>query len=340
MHKRSKGRVCGKSLSTALAVIIFMVIAAPAGAGELYGLVVGIDDYVETANDLDGAANDANDIAKSLTGAGAKEVVRLINDDASKDGIVAAWEGLVAKAKAGDTIVFSYAGHGGQEPEPKGRHDEADGLNENFLLGRFIPVGPATRERILDDEVFGWMQEADKKGVKVVFVADSCHSGGMERSASAPGVRFRKMDTPTIAGDQLKLPPPEISKLTEDDFANVTFVGAVAEDKLTPEVTILPAGKELKFPSADAPFTYRVRDAEDVTVVAVCNASGKDVDGIKHDFKKRDFTDLGNYRDFITRQIVVDGAKKIAEGKKAEETGKKAPAAEITSRAAIKIHVK
>ena len=102
----------------------------------------------------------------------------------------------------------------------------------------------------------------------------------------------------------------------------------------------LPAGKELKFPSADAPFTYRVRDPEDVTVVAVCNASGKDVDGIKHDFKKRDFTDLGNYRDFITRQIVVDGAKKIAEGKKAEETGKKAPAAEITSRAAIKIHVK
>jgi hypothetical protein len=37
------------------------------------------------------------------------------------------------------------------------------------------------------------------------FVADSCHSGGMERSASAFGVRFRKMDTPTIAGDQLRL---------------------------------------------------------------------------------------------------------------------------------------
>ena len=76
MHKRSKGRVCGKSLSTALALLFFAAIAAPAGAGELYGLVVGIDDYVGTANDLDGAANDANDIAKSLTGAGAKEVVR------------------------------------------------------------------------------------------------------------------------------------------------------------------------------------------------------------------------------------------------------------------------
>jgi hypothetical protein len=86
--------------------------------------------------------------------------------------------------------------------------------------------------------MFEWVQEADKKGVKVVFVADSCHSGGMERSASAPGVRFRKMETLTIAADQLHLPPPEISKLTEDDFDNVTFVAAVAEDKLTPEVTI------------------------------------------------------------------------------------------------------
>ena len=35
MHKRSKGRVCGKSLSTALAVLFITAIAAPAGAGEL-----------------------------------------------------------------------------------------------------------------------------------------------------------------------------------------------------------------------------------------------------------------------------------------------------------------
>jgi hypothetical protein len=205
---------------------------------ELYGLVIGIDDYLGTVNDLEGAVNDARDVANSLKEAGATTVVPLLNDDATKDRIVLEWERLVSKAKAGDTIVFSYAGHGGQEPEPPGRHDEADGLNENFLLGHFAASGPGTRERILDDEVFAWMQEADKKGVKVIVVADSCHSGGMERSASAPGVRFRKMTVPAITLDALVLPPPEISKLTEDDFENVTFVGAVAEDKLTPEVTI------------------------------------------------------------------------------------------------------
>ena len=227
---------CGWSLALLLCGCLFLI--PTAAKAELYGLVIGVDDYVGTANDLEGAVNDARDVAHSLKEAGARAVVPLLNDDASKDRIVLEWGRLVGKAKAGDTIVFSYAGHGGQEPEPPGRHDEADGLNENFLLGHFASSGPGTRERILDDEVFAWMQDADKKGVKVIVVADSCHSGGMERSASAPGVRFRKMTVPAITLDALVLPPPEVSKLTEDDFENVTFVGAVAEDKLTPEVTI------------------------------------------------------------------------------------------------------
>src|SRR5262245_49794394 len=204
-------------------------------AAELYGMVVGIDDYVGTANDLDGAVNDASDVAKSLKGLGAKDVVALFNAEATKGRIFSAWEDLVAKTKPGDTIIFSYAGHGGQEPEPQGRHDESDGMNENFLLGGFAPTGPGTKERVLDDEVFEWMKEADDKGVKVIFVADSCHSGGMERSASASGVKFRKGRFAAIAGDELPLPDEKFAKMTETDFQNVTFVGAVAEDKLTPE---------------------------------------------------------------------------------------------------------
>ena len=163
-------------------------------------------------------------------------MVRLFNDDASKAAITSAWEKLVAEAKPGDTIVLSYAGHGGQEPAPPSRHDKT--TIESFLLGHFEPSGPGTRERIVDDEVFAWLQAADKKGIKVILVADSCHSGGMERSASAPGVKFRRMTYPAITDDQLKFPPPEIAKLTKDDFQNVTFVAAVPADKLVPEVTI------------------------------------------------------------------------------------------------------
>jgi hypothetical protein len=210
--------------------------SAPAWGADLYGLTIGIDDYEGTVNDLDGAVNDAKDVSQALESAGARKVVRLFNDDASKDAITSAWETLVAEAKPGDTIVFSYAGHGGQEPAPPSRHDKT--TIESFLLGHFEPSGPGTRERIVDDEMFAWLQAADKKGIKVILVADSCHSGGMERSASAPGVKFRRMTYPAITDDQLKFPPPEIAKITKDDFQNVTFVAAVPADKPVPEVTI------------------------------------------------------------------------------------------------------
>lgn len=225
-----------RSVAGALAMSLVLCASAPAWGADLYGLTVGIDDYEGTVNDLDGAVNDAKDVSQALDRAGAREVVRLFNDDASKAAITAAWERLVAKAKPGDTIVFSYAGHGGQEPAPPDRHDKT--TIESFLLGHFEPSGPGTRERIVDDEVFTWLQAADKKGIKVIFVADSCHSGGMERSASAPGVKFRRMTYPAITDDQLKFPPPEAAQITVDDFQNVTFVAAVAADKLVPEVTI------------------------------------------------------------------------------------------------------
>ncbi len=61
---------------------------------------------------------------QSLQHAGAKEVAVLLNDDARKARIVAEWERLVGKAKPGDTFIFSYAGHGGQEPAPPDRHDK------------------------------------------------------------------------------------------------------------------------------------------------------------------------------------------------------------------------
>lgn len=237
----SDGERAGRGASAtlafaAMALVASLFLASAAHASDLYGLVIGIDDYLLPINHLDGAVNDANDIAQALKHAGAKEVVRLLNDDATKDRIVAEWNRIVAEAKPGDTFIFSYAGHGGQEPAPPERHDKT--TIESFILGHFEASGPGTRERIVDDEVNAWLSQADKKGIKVIFVADSCHSGGMERSASASGVKFRRMQIPVITGDQLRFPPPEFSKLKPEDFNNVTFIAAVPPDKLVPEITI------------------------------------------------------------------------------------------------------
>ncbi|HZJ12322.1 MAG TPA: hypothetical protein VFD26_06680 [Methyloceanibacter sp.] len=70
--------------------------------------------------------------------------------------------------------------------------------------------------------------------------------------------------------------------------------------------------------------------------------------------RPRQFTELGNYRDYLTRQIVVEGAEKIAEGQKGKKGKGAAKSAEkqgiaagvpgvpsdILSRTAIKLEVK
>ena len=217
-----------------------MLLAGEARAEALYGLIIGIDDYVGTVNDLGGAVNDATLIAEALTAAGAEKVTLLVDGDATKAAIEESWFALVEDAAAGDTIVFSYAGHGDQEPEPAGRGGEEDGLNENFLLGGYEPTGPGTLERIVDDEMNLWLKAADDKGVEVVFLADSCHSGTMFRSTGSKAIRYRTgtFEDPDLAADLLALPAPASAEIAEGDFKTVTFVAATQDGMLTPELML------------------------------------------------------------------------------------------------------
>ncbi|MGH6736594.1 MAG: DUF4384 domain-containing protein [Methyloceanibacter sp.] len=113
--------------------------------------------------------------------------------------------------------------------------------------------------------------------------------------------------------------------------------------------SLIPANTEVKFPGDDAPFKFRLKDPGTETVIAICNATGVAADGIEHDFKTRQFTPLGNYRNFLTRKIVVEGASKIAAGQKDKaaaddpKTPKDAAASgddEVLARTAIKLVVR
>lgn len=227
--------------SSAMAAVLFAAaafFAAPAAAAT-YGLNVGINDYIGRSNDLRGAVNDAEDIANALIQSGAVEVILLTDGDATKAAITAAWLHLVDIAMPGDTIVFSYAGHGAQEPEPAGRRGEADGLNEAFILGGYQSIGEASSERIVDDEIFAWLQMAEDKGVEVIFVADSCFSGTMYRDIAGPPLTYRTAQfAPPAELDAAALPDQHFATIEETDFQHVTFIGATQEDKLDPELTI------------------------------------------------------------------------------------------------------
>ncbi|MEC9368485.1 MAG: DUF4384 domain-containing protein [Pseudomonadota bacterium] len=135
--------------------------------------------------------------------------------------------------------------------------------------------------------------------------------------------------------------------ITSKENCNLTLinvdgkgVGTVIFPNKFQQDNLIAAGKEVKLPGAKAPFQLRLKDKGKETVIAVCNADSKLVDGIKHDFKTRAFTDVGQYREFLTRQIVVEGKEKVAEGKAAIKDGKAAPKPTVLSRTAITVEVK
>jgi hypothetical protein len=65
----------------------------------------------------------------------------------------------------------------------------------------------------------------------------------------------------------------------------------------------LAANQELIVPAPDAGYLFRVKEPGMERVVALCNLGTGAVDGIRHDFERQRFTDLGDYRTFLAKAI-------------------------------------
>ncbi len=199
-------------------------------------LVIGVDDYAYLTK-LDGAVNDARDLADALETSGVAEVTLLLDREASRDRVLQVWTDMIDISAPGDVVFVSYAGHGGQEAVPKGTGGEADALDETLLLAAFTPEGAGTYERIRDDEIATIIRR--RSDVTVILVFDACHSGGLTRSVdprAAPAkVRFSSY---RVGKDDRLPPPPQPTQRGDDLPANIAFFGAVQENELAPEVRI------------------------------------------------------------------------------------------------------
>ncbi|MCW2248830.1 hypothetical protein M2352_004490 [Azospirillum fermentarium] len=213
-----------------------LALAAGTARAEMAALVIGIDAY-RTVTPLHGAVNDARDIADALKTAGAGTVRLLLDGDATRGAVLKEWDALIAATAPDATLVLSYAGHGGQEPE-RVPGSEADGKDEVLLLAGFAAKGPGTAERITDDELALMLKAAAPR--RVIFVADACHSGTMTRAVDPRGGQLgtRAATYGPIEDDALPPPTPAALAAEKEEPPNVTFFAAVPEDELAPEVMI------------------------------------------------------------------------------------------------------
>jgi hypothetical protein len=135
-------------------------------------LCIGINDYPGTDSDLAGCVNDAEDWAAALAGRGFA-VARLTDSLATKSAMEAGIGALIEGAARGDTVVFTYSGHGTWAPDTDG--DEADGRDEALCPWDLTTAGP-----LLDDELRA-LFDRRKAGVRLLLISDSCHSGSVTR---------------------------------------------------------------------------------------------------------------------------------------------------------------
>jgi WD40 repeat protein len=157
-------------------------------------LAVGINTYLNPKYNLNYAKNDADAFVKSLsTGAsslfGKVEVTSINDANATKTGIVAAFDRIKATAKAEDVFVFYYAGHGvmstGNDTEKPLfyliPHDVTKMYEADDMLKR---LGISANE----------IGEFSKniKAQKQLFVIDACQSGGAMQTLASRGASEEK----------------------------------------------------------------------------------------------------------------------------------------------------
>jgi uncharacterized caspase-like protein len=224
-------RLCGAQAAEAFQIV------NPDG-GEVRALVVGIDDY-QHVRKLKGATADARDIESTLKTMGVRDITTLINDQADRSNVLREISGLVERTKTNDLIFLSIAGHGTQEPE-RIKGSQPDGMEDVFLLAGFEPTAAGSQQRILGSEFNHFIKQFELRGAKIIYIADTCHGGGMAREIDprAGEMSFRQIPSYTLLVDTLQPVSNANDPRSELDLDHTAFLAAVDRSTKAPEVRI------------------------------------------------------------------------------------------------------
>lgn len=139
---------------------------------ELKSLIIGIN-YLNTANELYGCINDANNLQNYLTNKynfSANNICLLTDNTIvkpTKQNILKKYKDLLINAKSGDKLFFTYSGHGSYMQDLN--NDEIDKKDELLIT--------IDSKAISDDELKAIINECLPDNVTLFVIFDCCHSG-------------------------------------------------------------------------------------------------------------------------------------------------------------------
>jgi len=154
-------------------------------------LLVGINDYPNPENQLNGCVNDVFRISEVLQEIGydPSEIKVMLNERATSQNLRNMMDWLLSDARDGDVRFFFYSGHGAQIPSSDLEGDDNDHLDECLVTYDF----DWKRENAYTDKEFLKSYSKLPYGAHFITVLDCCHSGGMTRDA---GFKARGLNPP------------------------------------------------------------------------------------------------------------------------------------------------
>lgn len=181
-------------ITMGLAATLWALVLAPtpAAAQTRRALVIGIGQYKDTSW---GRINGDKDVAVArtmLTRAGYRDIRTLVNAEATKSAICAAFRRLARDCKRGDIVYVHFSGHGQQMTDLDG--DERDGWDECWVpydACRTYCAADRGEKHLTDDETNDLLAAVSHKvgpAGRLLVVADACHSGDSSRDEGSDEV--------------------------------------------------------------------------------------------------------------------------------------------------------
>ena len=174
-----------RRITILIALIGLLFIPVLTQAQTKRALVIGIGKQVDSAWNKINGDKDVPYVLEILNAAKYGQIIPCINEEATKAGIVSAFQTLTQSCQPNDIVYIHYSGHG-QQMKDIG-NDEADALDECWIpYDAYRKPSDTYRgeKHLVDDEVNMLLTNIRNKigtGGKMLVVIDACHSGDATR---------------------------------------------------------------------------------------------------------------------------------------------------------------
>ena len=148
-------------------------------------VVIGIGKQEDSSWNKINGDKDVPYVLEILNNANYEQIITCVNDEATKTGIVSAFQTLTQSCQPNDIVYIHYSGHG-QQMRDIG-NDESDALDECWIPYDAYRKPSETyrgEKHLVDDEVNMLLTNIRNKiggGGKMLVVIDACHSGDATR---------------------------------------------------------------------------------------------------------------------------------------------------------------